>query len=76
MNRAHFPSLVGLRLRAFGAQPPSEIYCIALSADMCVSLYLQLMMSGKETDDPLLRQIGSIGKWQLVTFVVLSLFSE
>ena len=26
MTRAHFPSIVGLRLRAFGAQPPSESY--------------------------------------------------
>ena len=25
MTRVHFPSLVGLRLRAFGAQPPSEL---------------------------------------------------
>ena len=24
MTRAHFPSIVGLRLCAFGAQPPSE----------------------------------------------------
>ena len=25
MTRAHFPSIVGLWLRAFGAQPPSEL---------------------------------------------------
>ena len=26
MTQARFPSLVGLRLRAFGAKPPSELY--------------------------------------------------
>ena len=31
-TRARFPSLIGLRLRAFSAQPPSELYFYACSA--------------------------------------------
>ncbi|KAF0307798.1 Solute carrier family 22 member 3 [Amphibalanus amphitrite] len=33
------------------------------------------MGSEKDADDPLLRQIGRIGKWQAITFVVLALFA-
>ena len=35
MTRANFLSIVGLRLRAFGAQPPSEL-CVTLLRDLSV----------------------------------------
>ena len=36
MTQARFPSLVGLRLRAFGAKPPSEILTLLnVAVDKC-----------------------------------------